>query len=384
MTIEKEIAARCFGFEEKHKMNKLGFFLLDNNEMKSLEMTDMEKQFVFGSIDDHHTYSRGMGYYQPSLSAKIIKAIKKNVEQAAKYNNWPIQYALNEFLLNHFAITWYRLRYHENTIYRNLESAVYQQLQIIAGNIYSIIAGGKNLKGLDWELLLRVDKTFKVSAKLYRIPECDNKIEIIKELSWLSQSGLINQIDEILFPMCGSLNLMIFASVMLGKKCYPLDLGFHDQQVRKTECLSDFVAPYSDVLVLDDNIGSGKTIQACNIRLDELGCNTITRVCEIPWDVLFRINNFSVIRDYIELPTPKENFRNLSKKIFTQRMKEALYGKVYHADNLFICLNTEIESMYKRICYLKEANAVTESQLKYMRDEFCFYEESYRMRWKYV
>ena len=43
MTFEEEIAARCFKFEEEFKMNKLGLFLLKQNDVKAIEMSRSEE-----------------------------------------------------------------------------------------------------------------------------------------------------------------------------------------------------------------------------------------------------------------------------------------------------------------------------------------------------
>lgn len=90
MTFEEEIAARCFKFEEEFKMNKLGFFLLKKNDMKSIEMSEVEKKFFFGPIDDSNVFSRGMGYYQPGISPQMLKKIKKKYRDSdrAKKQNY--------------------------------------------------------------------------------------------------------------------------------------------------------------------------------------------------------------------------------------------------------------------------------------------------------
>lgn len=84
------------------------------------------------------------------------------------------------------------------------------------------------------------------------------------------------------------------------------------------------------------------------------------------------------------MPSPKDNFRNLSKKIFIQRMKAASYEKMYQADHMFINLDAEIEEMNRRILFLKEANVFSEMQLGNMLSELKFYNETYRMRGHYV
>lgn len=363
MTFEEEIAARCFKFEEEFKMNKLGLFLLKQNDVKAIEMSEVDKKFFFGPIDDNNVFSRGMGYYRLSISPQMLKKIKRNIEIATEQKNRTILYALNEYLLNYTAVMWYNLNYNQGMENCNIVPRVYQQLMITAGNIFNMISGDICCKCLDWDFLSYIIENVRIDEEYFRIPECDNKVEIIKEICWLIHSRVTDEIDGILFPMCGSLNLMIFASVLLKKKCYPINLGFHDQLNRKMESFSEIIPKNTNILVLDDNIGSGGTIRECRKRLDKLGCNTVTRVCEIPWDVLSKINNFDVIRDVLDMPSPKDNFRNLSKKIFIQRMKAASYEKMYQADHMFINLDAEIEEMNRRILFLKEANVFSEMQL---------------------
>ncbi|MCI9071234.1 MAG: phosphoribosyltransferase [Lachnospiraceae bacterium] len=384
MTFEEEIAARCFKFEEEFKMNKLGFFLLKKNDMKAIEMSEVEKQFFFGPIDDSNVFSRGMGYYQPGISPQMLKKIKKNIEIATEQKNKTILYALNEYLLNHASVIWYNLNYNQRMENRDIVPRMYQQLMLTAGNIFNMISGDICCKCPDWDFLLYIVENVRIDEEYFRVPECDNKVEIIKEICWLIHSGVTDEIDGILFPMCGSLNLMIFASILLKKKFYPINLGFHDQLNRKMEIFSEIIPKKTNILVLDDNIGSGDTIRECRKRLEKLGCNTVTRVCEIPWDVFSKINNFDVIRNALDMPSPKENFRNLSKKIFIQRMKAASYEKIYQADHMFINSDAEIEEMNRRILFLKEANAFSEMQLGNMQSELEFYVKTYRMRGQYV
>ena len=106
MTFEEEIAARCFKFEEEFKMNKLGLFLLKQNDVKAIEMSEVDKKFFFGPIDDNNVFSRGMGYYRLSISPQMLKKIKRNIEIATEQKNRTILYALNEYLLNYTAVMW--------------------------------------------------------------------------------------------------------------------------------------------------------------------------------------------------------------------------------------------------------------------------------------
>lgn len=50
MTFEEEIAARCFKFEEEFKMNKLGLFLLKQNDVKAIEMSEVDKKFFLDQL----------------------------------------------------------------------------------------------------------------------------------------------------------------------------------------------------------------------------------------------------------------------------------------------------------------------------------------------
>lgn len=384
MKHEEMIAAKCFKFETKYHMNKLGLILLDQKEMQFFNMSDLDKSYFFGPIDDQTVFSRGTGYYNSSITPHILCTVKHIIETAIKQKCITILYSLYEFILSHFSIIWYKLYFNQKFSVQNTIMKLYQQLSIVAKNLINVISDEMVLSPLDWDFLAHIAKNAWNENDTFRIPEYDNKIEIVKEICWLINSGIVDTIDGILFPMMGALNLMILASTMLDKTCYPVNIGFHDNIIHQTENFSDYIPYASNILILDDNIGSGKTITECRKRLEKLGCNSFTRVCEIPWDIVSRLNDYSIINNCLDIPTIKSNLRNLSKNIFIQRIRNSAYNRVFEAKHLFIHQEEEINMMESRISLFEEMQIFPLAQIERLRSELVFYKNAYNIGGQYV
>ena len=369
-------------------MNKLGIFLLDKNEISDIGITNA-KRLCFGMVEENVWLSRGKGYYCLGVTTQMITKIQEALDLAIIKKHKSLIYALNEFLLNHFSTYWYNLQYNQKKKNYVMAWRLFQQMKNMAGNLLNALFNSEKYFTIDWEFLIFVINNVNVSEADFRVPECDNKVEIVKEISWLLHSNSVNEVDVIMFPMFGAFHLMLFASVMLEygfckKECYPINIGFHDQIEREQQEISELSLHGRRVLILDDNIGSGNTIKWCRTLVKQQGSSCIARVCEIPWDVYCRLNKYDVISENLDMPSIKSNFRILSKNIFIHGIMSEDYVKVFRAEHLYVKEDEELNLMRKRILKLSESNQFSYEQMENMSNELNFYDKTLRMGKKSV
>ena len=381
MTVEQKMLKNCFNFEQEVRMNKLGIFLLKKEDLSNIKMPEDKKKYFFGTIDEEFSISRTKWYYCFGVTKEILKHIQETLDMRTNKQNKMVIYALNEFMLNHFAAYWYSLQYNQEKKNLILSCRLYEQVQYMAGNILNVLIGSEEYYCIDFEFLNFILNNVNLHNIDFRVPECDNKIDIVKEISWLLYSKVISEVDAIMLPMFGAFHLMLFASVIferlgIKKDFYPINIGFHDETNRKKQEMSQFNLQGKNVLVLDDNIGSGSTIIWCKNYIEKQHATCITRVCEIPWDVYCRINKYDVISENLNMPSVKNNFRILSKNIFINEIMSGNYNKIFSAEHLYVNQDEELKKINKRIFSLTESNQFSSEQLVSMHNELKFYEKS--------
>jgi len=384
MAFEVEMLMNIFKFEKEFKMNKLGMIHVDTKEIVDIGMGVYENGLCFGRCNENSWLSRGSRYYTLCLTIDILKRIHEALDLAIERKYRASIYTLNEFLLSQISSYWYNLQYGTKNRSYDMAQIVFQQMKIMAGNIISVIAGSGEYCSIDWTYLSFIIENVKMTGSSFRVPECDNKNDVVKESCWLLQSNILNEIDAIMYPMYGSLYLMLFNCVILERNykdilCYPVNVGFHDKLDKEPQESFDFNLSERSILVLDDNIGAGNTIGWCRRLIEQQNCRCITRVCEIPWDVLERIGKYDVVSENLDIPSIKSNFRILYKNSFIRQMMSGEYEKIYYSKHLYVNEEKELELMHKRMNKLRESNQFLESQLDSMSDELTFYENTLRM-----
>lgn len=389
MIFEENMLKHCYEFERTFRMNKLGIFQLGKKEIADIDIATNEKRLCFGMVDENVWLSRGKGYYCSGITIKLIRDIQEALNTAANKKYKSLIYALNEFLLNHFAVYWNELRFNRKKQDFTLACRLFQQMKYMTSNLLNALFNTEKYYNIDWELLIFVVCNVDVGETDFRVPEYDNKVDVVKEISWLLHSNVMSEVDVIIFPMFGAFYIMLFISVILEwkdvkKECYPINISFHDQIYRKQHEISELNLQGRRVLILDDNIGSGNTVEWCKTLVKHQGGRCITRVCEIPWDVYCKMNKYDVIYNNLDMPTVKSNFRILSKNIFINGIVTEDYEKIFKAEHLYIKEDEELKVMYKRIIKLREVNQFSSAQLENMRNEFDFYEKTLRIGEKSV
>ena len=371
-----KVLNNCAEFSNRYKMNLMGIYQIDDDELEKSNF-ELRGRF-FGRIDCQKYLSRSKNYYNSLTLHEIEYLLDYYNSKYEKERN--VRMAVEEYLINYLLFYWYKLYFSKDR--KIYVEDILQQLETIVENMIFTVRGKDHYKKLDKEKIAYIANRIDLSKNSFRIPEFDHKINIIKEACWILYNEKYKYLDTIVLPMYGAAHLWIILRVffkMFHRKIniIPLNIGFHDniygESIIPTENISDFIRN-KKVLILDDNVGSGKTLNACKNIVKRFKGESLTRVAEIPWNIIGKIGNFELIAQILDCPTPKENFRIMSKNIFIKSIVMENYEKVFQSSHIYTNQEREITVMKKRIMALEESHVMSWSKIQEMNRELAFYE----------
>ena len=374
MKAEFDIALKATVFEELCQVNKLGIFQIDNTQFNMRGISNEALDRLFHPVNNEKRLSRGLLYYdvkEAILNKQIIVFMLENISSFQQDG----QCAIYENVINILSVIWYSLkRQRENNIIKTV--ALYDEdeyLLIISKliNLYinALLGNQISANDLSYGIEKLLDRKLDFEQKFDYVCEYDNKTAIIKELCFLRYADVISRFNYIITPLFGAFYINMFFRILneyhfnfeSKTKSSFIQIGFHDQNYDDKKLLKNIIsndeiisaAPLHEnhVLILDDNIGTGRTIQTCKQLFQSLNYKCQTRVCETPWKPLLKLGDFSHIVDAVDLPTCKENFLNLSKKQFIRiiRNKQDITPFINSLNTSFSGEVNVTRNNYKRI-----------------------------------
>ena len=229
-----------------------------------------------------------------------------------------------ENVINILSTVWYKLYKVNYEVACPDVNSVYFKLKELTKKYLLLLSGQSFNTQIDWEYWKKyVIRNWTYVTHDMRYCELDNKFTIIKQVMWIREVLRTCRNCILLFPLYGAFYLKLFFDAI--EDIYPslkfiksffLNIGFHDNQ-SKYESIHNIISlsdsadfkthlPHNEILVVDDNIGSGMTLMKVSEILLSLGFECKKMVCEVPWKAVIRTQNISTIQRVLDYPTLKE------------------------------------------------------------------------------
>lgn len=321
-------------FENYAKPNRLGIFEIESNSLFNFYEKEIANS-LFLKSKNGATFSRGNLYYTNG-SIKVVEMLIgfiNDMEKGVVLFPKLLEFALYENVLNAYAVLWYNCWKNNYNNSSRIWIEIEEMKQLLVDISYNLLAVAVEKERVAIGCRLRrFQNMFYDCNIVHHGIELDDKFTIVDEICFFLDNFLKGEPNIVLvFPLLGSFYLSVFYDAlckMLNITRHEniiVQIGFHDQMFNGSILPDHYekninLLKDKQVLIWDDNIGTGRTISTLKNHLKTLNAVPLTRVAEIPWDILLKTNSVEKIADIIDFPTVKNNLRNYTKKQFIRNI----------------------------------------------------------------
>ncbi|QUI23853.1 hypothetical protein HZI73_16810 [Vallitalea pronyensis] len=402
------------------KYDALGAFRFDGSRMKLFLNNEKERQAIecfLPKLNLDFSLSRGRPYYEINLALKNFDIlVRVTVEVMDRYKNEPsLQNMLNALLenvINVLIAVWYNMwcscidnyKCNKNKILLTCSKLIRQIENITSCHLHVMYPffGSLNTAKVDWDFIASIYEFVEGNHYFRQFREYDNKPKIINEIIY-NESYIIHEhsIDTILFPLYGSLTLAIYyrtfkemmrSEYIVNKQNMLLvRVGFHDlsdidfyshdgnicwNKIVPQPMIRDLFSAIQDknVLIIDDNIGYGKTLNFCKYMIKNKNGIGYSRSAETAWHLYKKCGSTHDISGIVDFPSLRSNFHHSVQEYLIKCLSNMDY--INYSSTISKYENS-LSQMLSNLKIASDYGNWSQQQLKRMKNELYYARQNY-------